>query len=184
MAVAAVIWLYRLRKTLRDGNLASVCYSAVLPVGLLWVAILLIIPRSAPLWLVNGMVWGPVLVGCALLVAGAIVNQRDRRADARRRAAWGLEPRRRMLSQVQLGTAWAIGGYLGVIAALLAAVLVMIAAGVQSPDSYRTLGGIVGVALFIVVGLTGWIHTALRPGKIAREDERLRRLDLGLADDQ
>ncbi len=35
---------------------------------------------------------------------------------------------------------------------------------------------------FVVVGLTGWIRTTA--SNIAREDERLRRLALGLGDEQ
>jgi phosphate/sulfate permease len=90
-----------------------------------------------------------------------------------------------MLTQAQLTVSWFVGGWAALMALLMATAIVVVAVSDGRPMSRETsqIGAIVGIAFLLVVGVAGWIHVGLRPAKIAREDERLRRLDLGFDDE-
>ncbi|PBA08471.1 hypothetical protein [Mycobacterium avium] len=185
MLVGGFIWLYRLWRPSRDRNVANTFATAALPVGLIWMATILMAP-VLPGWLAWVVFWGPLAVMGALLVASAVQNHRDRRADRQQRIALNLARRRRMLTQTQLAAVWILCGAVAFFALTLvtAIVLTAIDGGRAQPDRHAIdIGVIVMLAELAVLGLAGWIHIARRPAKIAREDERLRRLDLGDEDD-
>lgn len=185
LLVGGAIWLYRLWRPSRDRNLSRTCYTSALPVSLVWVASIMLFPPGTPKWLGFIILWFPVLVMGVLLLAGAIQGRRDRKADERQRAAWNLDRRRRMLTQAQLTVAWFVGGYVALMALMMVMAVVVVAVSDGRPMSREItrIGAVVGIAFLLVVGVAGWIHVQRRPAKIAREDERLRRLDLGIDDE-
>lgn len=179
LLVGGLFWLYRLWRPSRDRNVANTFATAVVPVGLIWMASLLVSP-VLPGWLARVVFWGLLAVMGALLVASAVQSHRDRRADRQQRAALNLARRRRMLTQTQLAAVWILCGAVAFFVLLVVIVMVMAAIDGPQPNRHSTdIGVIVMLAVLAVLGLAGWIHVARRPSKIAREDERLRRLDLG-----
>ncbi|WP_036444765.1 hypothetical protein [Mycobacterium kansasii] len=186
LGIIGAIWLYRLWRPSRDRNVAQTLYTSALAVSLLWVASFLLLPSGAPLWVKSTVSWSELLVIGLLLVGGAFRKHRDRVEGDRDRAALNLAPRRRMLSQSQLIVVWFIGGYAGLMLFLVLGAMIVVAINGGRPATRETttqLGAVGGLAFLGVVGLAGWIHVRRRPGKIAKEDERLRRLDLGLDED-
>ena len=184
LAIGGPIWLYRLWRPSRDRNLSKTFYESTLPVGLILIAVILL-PPPGPKWLGFIVGWSPILIIGVLLCAGAVQARRDRKADERRRAAMNLARRRRMLTQAQLTVVWVVGACAALFGFLIVASVVLVA---ESGDSALTtenvqIGGALGIAFIVIVGIAGCIHVGLRPAKIAREDERLRQLDLGLEDD-
>lgn len=183
LLVGGLFWLYRLWRPSRDRNVANTFATAVVPVGLIWMASLLVSP-VLPGWLARVVFWGLPAVMGALLVASAVQSHRDRRADRQQRAALNLARRRRMLTQTQLAAVWILCGAVAFFVLMVVIVMVMAAIDGPQPNRHSTdIGVIVMLAVLAVLGLAGWIHVARRPAKIAREDERLRRLDLGDEDD-
>lgn len=186
LAIGGPFWLYRLWRPSRDRNLSKTFYESALPVSLIWIAgILLLSSHPPPRWLGLIVMWSPILIVGVLLCAGAVQARRDRKAAERQRAAMNLARRRRMLTQAQLALLWFVGGWVALFGLLIVAAVVL---GAVDGGKYMTtetgqIGGTLGVAYVLIVGVAGWIHVGLRPAKIAREDERLRRLDLGLNDD-
>lgn len=179
LLVGGLFWLYRLWRPSRDRNVANTFATAVVPVGLIWMASLLVSP-VLPGWLARVVFWGLLAVMGALLVASAVQSHRDRRADRQQRAALNLARRRRMLTQTQLAAVWILCGAVAFFVLMVVIVMVMAAIDGPQPNRHSTdIGVIVMLAVLAVLGLAGWIHVARRPSKIAREDERLRRLDLG-----
>lgn len=184
LLVGGLFWLYRLWRPSRDRNVANTFATSVVPVGLIWMAVILIAP-VLPGWLTPVVFWGLPAVMGALLVASAVQNYRDRRADRQQRAALNLAPRRRMLTQTQLAAVWILCGAVAFFALMLVTAIVLAAIdGSPQPNRHTIdIGVVIVLAAVAVLGLAGWIHVARRPSKIAREDERLRRLDLGDEDD-
>ena len=183
LLVGGLFRLYRLWRPSRDRNVANTFATAVVPVGLIWMASLLVSP-VLPGWLARVVFWGLPAVMGALLVASAVQSHRDRRADRQQRAALNLARRRRMLTQTQLAAVWILCGAVAFFVLMVVIVMVMAAIDGPQPNRHSTdIGVIVMLAVLAVLGLAGWIHVARRPAKIAREDERLRRLDLGDEDD-
>ena len=184
--VLGAIWLYRLWRPSRDRNLSSTYYTSILPVSMIWVAAILVFsPTQTPKWLVSIIWWFPMLVIAVLLMAGAIQRWRDRKADERQRAALNLAQRRRMLTETQLVVAWFVGGWVAMTVSAMAMAVTIVAVSGGRPVSRETtqMCVVVEMALLLSFFVAGWIHVSLRPTKIAREDERLRRLDLGLDDE-
>lgn len=184
--VIGAVWLYRLWRPSRDRNVAQTLYTSALAMSLVWVASFLALPTAAPRWLKSAVFWSELLVIALLLVGGAFRKHRDRVQGDRDRAALNLAPRRRMLSQTQLIVVWFLGGYAGLMlfCVLGALILVALNGGQPVPNRETTqLGAVGGLAFLGIVILAGWIHVSLRPGKIAKEDDRLRRLDLSLDED-
>jgi hypothetical protein len=110
----------------------------------------------------------------------------DSREEARTRDALNLAPRRRMLSRAQLAVVWLISGYAGFVLCICLTAVVMVAVhGGKSPSTREMtdLGTVIALAFIGLVSVAGWIHVSRLPHRIAQEDDRLRRLDLGLDGD-
>lgn len=183
LGVLGAVWLYRLWRPARDRNRARTLYTSVIPVVFVSFAIACVLPaRTSPL---PGVVfWSGVSVAVLLLVAGAVHKHRDRVADERRRAALNLAGRKRMFSPAQVLAVWCAGGVVAVFA-FLAVAATIAAAMTDGPVSRDAslMVGVITLVFAVVLAMCAWLHIALRHVKIAQEDERLRRLDLGIEND-
>lgn len=185
LAGIGAFWLYKRWKSSRDRPLAETLCTTGVALSLIWIASSLTIPKDGPTWLGEIVLWGPVPILVALPAAGGIQAWRDRRAGVKLRAELGLAPRRRMLRPWALVALWVVGVLVALMMTLWVAATVLTLT-VDDPKHRFELSQTVGMASVVPIligALACWIHVLHRRKKIAEEDERLRRMDLGLDDE-